>query len=56
MYIEEVLKRFSMAKSKRSLLPLRYGIHLSKKMCPDTSEEIQHVSKILYTSIIGSLM
>ena len=35
MCIEEVLKRFSMENFKRDLLPLRYGIHLSKKMCPD---------------------
>ena len=40
MYIEEVLKRFSMKNSKRDLFSLRYGIHLSKKMCPDTPEEI----------------
>ena len=56
MYIEEVLKRFSMENSKRRLLPLRHGIHLSKKMCPDTPEEIQCMSKIPYTSVIGSLM
>ena len=41
MYIEKVLKRFSMKNSKRGLLPLRHSIHLSKKMCPDTPEEIQ---------------
>ena len=40
MYIEKVLKRFSMKNSKRSLLSLRHGIHLSKKMCPNTPEEI----------------
>ena len=27
MYIEEVLKRFSIKNFKRDLLPLRYGIH-----------------------------
>ena len=56
IYIKEVLKRFSMENSKRGLLPLRYGIHLSKKMCPDTPEEIQCMSKIPYASVIGSLM
>ena len=56
MYIEEVLKRFSMKNSKRGLLPLRHDIHLSKKMCPDTSEEIQRMSKILYALAIESLM
>ena len=56
IYIEEVLKRFSMKNSKRSLLPLRYDIHLSKKMYPNTPEEIQRMSKILYASVIQSLM
>ena len=28
MYIEEVLKRFSMENSKRGLLPFRHGIHI----------------------------
>ena len=56
MYIEEVLKRFSMKNSKRDLSPLKYGIHLSKKMCPDIPKEIQHMSKISYTSAIESLM
>ena len=47
MYIEEMLKRFSMKNSKRDLLPLRHGIHLSKKMHPDTLEEIKHMNKLL---------
>ena len=46
MYIEEVLKRFSMENSKRGLVPFRYGIHHSKKMCPCTPEEIELMSKI----------
>ncbi|MDM1706743.1 hypothetical protein HX130_23185, partial [Enterobacter hormaechei] len=56
MYIEEVLKRFSMENSKRGMLPFRHGIHLSRKMCPNTSEEIERMSKIPYASAIGSLM
>ena len=57
MYIEEeVLKRFNIENSKRDLLPLRHGIHFSKKMCPDTSEKIQCISKIPSASTIGSLM
>ena len=55
MYIEKVLKRFSMENSKRGL-PFKHGIHLSKKMCPSTPEEIEHMSKIPYASTIGSLM
>ena len=56
MYIEEVLKRFSMENSKRSLLPFKHGIHLSKKMCPNTLEKIECMSKIPYASAVGSLM
>ena len=56
MYVKEVLKRFSMKNFKRRLLPLKHGIHLSKKMCPDTLEEIQRMSKIPYALAIGSLM
>ena len=51
-----MLKRFSMKNSKRGLLPLKDGIHLFKKICPDTPEEIQCINKIPYASIIGSLM
>ena len=56
MYIEELLKRYSMENSKRDLVPFRYGIHLSKKMYPSTPEEIERMSKIPYASAIGSLM
>ena len=56
MYIEEVLKRFSMEIFKRGLVPFRHGIHLSKKVCPSTPEEIECMSKIPYASAMGSLM
>lgn len=56
IYIEEVLKRFGMKNSKSKLLPLRYGIYLSKKMCFNTFEKIQRMSKIPYFSAIGNLM
>ena len=56
MYIEEVLKKFSIKNSKRRLLPFRHEIHLFKKMYSNISKEIQCMSKIPYTSAIGSLM
>ena len=40
LYIEKVLKIFSMKNSKRRFLSLRYGIHLSKMMCLTTSKEV----------------
>ena len=42
--------------SKRGLVSFRHGIHLSKKMCPNTLKEIECMSKIFYASIIGSPM
>ena len=47
---------FSMENFKRKLLPLRHGVHLFKKICLSTPEEIQHMSKISYASTIGSLI
>ena len=45
-----------MKNSKRNLLLLRHDIYLSKKMYPDTPEEIQLMSKIPYNSTIRSFM
>ncbi|CAN6580971.1 unnamed protein product [Malus baccata var. baccata] len=56
MYIDKVLSRFQMEQSKKGLLPVRHGIHLSKSMGPKTPEEIRQMSAILYASAIGSLM
>ncbi|KAM0986325.1 hypothetical protein ACFX2C_013510 [Malus domestica] len=56
MYIDKVLSRFQMEQSKKGLLPIRHGIHLSKSMGPKTPEEIRQMSAIPYASTIGSLM
>ena len=55
-YIDKVLKRFSMENSKRGLIPMSQGIHLSKKHSPNTSEERERMSRIPYASAIGSIM
>ncbi|KAL8148289.1 hypothetical protein AgCh_005603 [Apium graveolens] len=55
-YIQKVLKRFSMENSKRGLIPMSHGVSLSKKMSPKTPEEKERMSKIPYTSAIGSIM
>ncbi|KAM1444438.1 hypothetical protein ACFX2I_040587 [Malus domestica] len=55
-YIDKVLSRFQMEQSKKGLLPVRHGIHLSKSMGPKTPEEIRQMSVIPYASAIGSLM
>ena len=56
MYIDKVLKRFSMEESKKGFLPMSHGVHLSKDMSPKTQEEKEHMSRIPYTSTIGSIM
>ena len=54
--IEKVLKRFSMKNFKKGLLLLRHGIYLFKMMYLTTSEKVQCMSRILYTSTIRSFM
>ncbi|KAL0420205.1 UNVERIFIED_CONTAM: Retrovirus-related Pol polyprotein from transposon TNT 1-94 [Sesamum latifolium] len=41
--------------SKRGLLPMRYGIKLSKKQSPKTDEELKRISNIPYASAVGSI-
>ena len=55
-YIDKMLKLFSMEQSKRGLLPMSLAIHLSKKMCPQTPDERERMSKIPYASPIGFIM
>ncbi len=45
-----------MLDSKRGLLPIRHGIHLSKDMSPKTPEEREKIARILDASVIESLM
>ncbi len=45
-----------MLDSKRGLLSVRHGIHLSKEQSPKTPEERERMAKAPYPSIIGSLM
>ena len=42
--------------SKKGLVPVRHGIHLSKDMCPQTHDEIEAMRGIPYASAVGSLM
>ena len=42
--------------SKSGYLPIGYGIQLSKKMSPKTSEERNKISSIPYASAVGSIM
>ena len=55
-YIDTVLKRFSMENFKKDYLPIGHEISLSKKDCPTTPEEREHMSRVPYASIVGSIM
>ena len=56
MYIDTVLKRFSMENSKKGYLSIGHGISLSKKDCATTPEERESMSRIPYASTVGSIM
>jgi hypothetical protein len=55
-YIEKVLERFRMQNAKPVSTPLAIHFKLTKEMCPKTQEDIEYMSKVSYSSTIGSLM
>ena len=55
-YIEKVLERFRMQNEKTISTPLSIHFKLSKDLCPKTHEEIEYMSKVPYSSVVGSLM
>ena len=56
MYIDTVLKQFSMENSKKGYLPIGHGINLSKRDCPTTPQERERMSRVPYASVVGSIM
>jgi hypothetical protein len=55
-YIEKVLERFRMQNAKPVSTPLASHFKLTKEMCPKTQEEIEYMSRVLYSSAVGNLM
>ena len=55
-YIEKVLEGFRMQNAKPVSTPLASHFKLSKEMSPETQEEIDYMSRIPYSSAVGSLM
>ena len=45
-----------MQNAKPVSTPLAIHLKLRKEMCPETQEEIDYISKIPYSSAVGSLM
>jgi hypothetical protein len=55
-YIEKVLERFRMKNAKPISTPFASHLKLTKEMCPKTQEEIEYMSKVPYSSTVGSLI
>ena len=56
MYIDTVLKRFSMKNFKKGYLPIGHEINLSKRDCPIIPQERERMSRVPYASALGSIM
>ena len=50
------LDRFRMKSAKLVSTPLASHFKLSKETCPKAHEEIEYMSKVPYSSVVGSLM
>ena len=55
-YIKKVLERFNMHNAKPVHVPLPGHLKLSKTQCPGNEEEKEEMSKVPYSSAVGSLM
>ena len=55
-YINILLKRFNMDNFKKGYFPISHEITLSKKDCPTTPKEREHISRIPYASTVRSIM
>ena len=56
MYIDTILKWFSMKNFKKGYLLISHEISLSKKDCPTTPQERERMSRISYVLVVGSIM
>ena len=55
-YIEKVLRRFNMQNVKPVTTPLAAHFRLSSALCPQSNEEVDYMSRVPYSSVMGSLM
>jgi hypothetical protein len=55
-YIEKVLYRFNMHNAKLVSTPLAPHFKLSAKQCSESDDDLEYMSKIPYSSVVGSLM
>jgi Reverse transcriptase (RNA-dependent DNA polymerase) len=55
-YIERVLERFNIQGANEVSCPFPNHLKLSKKLCPSTEKENDEMSRVPYSSAVGSLM
>ena len=55
-YIEKVLRRFNMHDAKPVSTPLAAHFRLSSALCPVSDDDIEYMSRVPYSSAVGSLM
>ncbi|GJW14011.1 retrotransposon protein, putative, ty1-copia subclass [Tanacetum coccineum] len=55
-YINKILKRFYMEKSKRGSIPMQEKLKLSKSQGASTPAEVKRMQNIPYASAVGSIM
>ena len=55
-YVEKVLQRFNMHDAKSVSTPVAPHFKLSALQCPSSDEDIEYMSRVPYSSAVGSLM
>ena len=55
-YIEKMLHMFNMQNTKPVTAPLATHFRLSSALCPQSDEEVDYMSRVPYSSVVGSLM
>jgi ATP-binding cassette subfamily B (MDR/TAP) protein 1 len=55
-YINKVLYRFNMPDAKKVTTPIAPHFKLSSTQSPVSDEDIEYMSRVLYSSDVGSLM
>ena len=54
-YIERVLRRLNMQNVKPVTTPLEAHFRLSSALCPQSDKEVDYMSRVPYSSVVGSL-
>ena len=55
-YIKKVLHRFNMHDAKSVSTPIAPHFKLSSSHCPSNDEEFEYMSRVPYSTVVGSLM